>query len=336
MPPTRRSCAAASLGARGYDYGTTRKTRRGVSARRSRSIRSSPRPGRTWRSSRGYLYFNNVDRDRFTADFIKQAAETQRSWSRIQQRSVSRDRQLPLSCAARFRCGTASLWKAAAQRAPNDSRAWQFLALVERREGRWDDAITHFMNAVNLDPLNAGLMTTIGGETFANMRRYDDALQWLDRCVDDRAGQWTCPDVQSDDPPERRATSTKRPGVLDGFPGDDPVLVDAARLSAPAGASLSRRPSAKRNPHFPRRAISTASARSSSCISVRRSVMPAMRPRQRRHSKTLIKQLEPLRDQVDDSVMPITLGFGESLRRPTTVHSHRRSTPCSCMRTTPT
>jgi TolB-like protein/Flp pilus assembly protein TadD len=65
---------------------------------------------------------------------------------------------------------------AKAQRAlPNNTRIFEFLGLIDRRQGRWDEAIRNLEHAVDLDPRNASTIIELG-ETYFNLRRYEEAL----------------------------------------------------------------------------------------------------------------------------------------------------------------
>jgi TolB-like protein/lipopolysaccharide biosynthesis regulator YciM len=130
----------------------------------------------------GYLYFNGVDPARFTAESVKHATdmavglapelpETQLAQGSYQYR-VLRD----------YDAASKSL-NAAVKEWPNNNWALQTLGLVERRQGHWDRALVHLEQAASLDPRNVGLMVVIGGETYINLRRYDEARQWLDRAL---------------------------------------------------------------------------------------------------------------------------------------------------------
>ena len=77
----------------------------------------------------------------------------------------------------------AKAFGAAVKEWPNNNFALQSLGLVERRQGHWDRALVHLEQAASLDPRNAGLMVVIGGETYSNLRRFDEARQWLDRAL---------------------------------------------------------------------------------------------------------------------------------------------------------
>jgi TolB-like protein/Flp pilus assembly protein TadD len=130
----------------------------------------------------GYLYFNGIDPDRFTAESVKHATDM----------AVQLQPELSEVHLAqghyRYRVlrdfdGAAQAFEAALEQSPNDALTLQSLGLVERRQGHWDRAITHLEQAATLDPRNVGLMTAIGGETYSNLRRYDEERKWLDRAL---------------------------------------------------------------------------------------------------------------------------------------------------------
>jgi len=79
--------------------------------------------------------------------------------------------------------GAEQSFEAVLQRSSNAHEALQSLGLVERRQGKWEQALAHLEQAANLDPRNAGLMVTIGGETLSNMNRFGEAREWLDRAL---------------------------------------------------------------------------------------------------------------------------------------------------------
>jgi tetratricopeptide (TPR) repeat protein len=130
----------------------------------------------------GYLYFNGVDPSRFTPESVKHATdmavqlapelpETQLAQGGYQYR-VLRDYD-----------AAAKAFGAAVKEWPNNNFALQSLGLVERRQGHWDHALVHLEQAASLDPRNAGLMVVIGGETYSNLRRFEEDRQWLDRAL---------------------------------------------------------------------------------------------------------------------------------------------------------
>ncbi len=58
--------------------------------------------------------------------------------------------------------------------APNDAEVWDALAAIDRRQGRWDDALANFQKAKELDPRNASVLWNLA-ETYACLGRNDEA-----------------------------------------------------------------------------------------------------------------------------------------------------------------
>jgi TolB-like protein/Tfp pilus assembly protein PilF len=66
---------------------------------------------------------------------------------------------------------------------PNNSEAPRRLALVARRQGRWDESLAHFHEALELDPRN--LQTLTDASVSARlMRQYQMAFKFIDRALD--------------------------------------------------------------------------------------------------------------------------------------------------------
>jgi TolB-like protein/Flp pilus assembly protein TadD len=58
---------------------------------------------------------------------------------------------------------------------PNNAQIFQFLGLIDRRQGRWDEAIRHLEHAVDLDPRNADVIGDLG-DTYFNLHKYGEAI----------------------------------------------------------------------------------------------------------------------------------------------------------------
>lgn len=130
----------------------------------------------------GFLYFNGVDQAHFTADFVRQASEKALQLQpRLGEAHLAHGlylyRILRNFSAAHQEIDTAR------QLLPNSSVALESLGYVERRQGKWDEALGHLEQAALRDPHNAALMTSIGGETLSNMMRWDEDHAWLDRAL---------------------------------------------------------------------------------------------------------------------------------------------------------
>jgi TolB-like protein/Flp pilus assembly protein TadD len=172
---------ARALQTKGYDFATTRK----VAAAYAEAVRLDPQFALAWAERvrvEGYLYFNNVDTDTITAESLKLATDTAlRLQPKLSEAMLAKGSYLYR--VQRDFAGAQKAFEEALQASPNDRDTLQILGLVERRQGHWDQALEHLRQALDLDPLNAGLLTTIGGETLLNMRRFKEAHEALDRAL---------------------------------------------------------------------------------------------------------------------------------------------------------
>jgi serine/threonine protein kinase/Flp pilus assembly protein TadD len=66
---------------------------------------------------------------------------------------------------------------------PNDVEAIVAAAWLDRRQGRWEEAIRGFNEAISLDPRNIAPLVYLGS-TLANLRRFAGAEQAYDRAID--------------------------------------------------------------------------------------------------------------------------------------------------------
>ncbi|HET7778280.1 MAG TPA: tetratricopeptide repeat protein [Rudaea sp.] len=172
---------ARALQTKGYDFATTRK----VAAAYAEAVRLDPQFALAWAERtriEGYLYFNNVDTDTITAESLKQATDTAlRLQPKLSEAMLAKGSYLYR--VQRDFTGAQKVYEEVLQQSPNDHDALQDLGLVERRQGHWEQALAHLQRALVLDPLNAGLLTTVGGETLLNMRRFKEAHEALDRAL---------------------------------------------------------------------------------------------------------------------------------------------------------
>jgi TolB-like protein/Tfp pilus assembly protein PilF/predicted Ser/Thr protein kinase len=70
----------------------------------------------------------------------------------------------------------------AAKGLPNESEILKVSAYINRRQGRWDEALDLLLRASELDPLDAYSVTEIG-HTYRWLREYDLAIQYYDRSI---------------------------------------------------------------------------------------------------------------------------------------------------------
>jgi TolB-like protein/Flp pilus assembly protein TadD len=65
---------------------------------------------------------------------------------------------------------------------PNNAQVFQFLGLIDRRQGRWDEAIRNGKRSVDLDPRNVDVIGDLG-DTYLNSRRYKEAIAMANRAL---------------------------------------------------------------------------------------------------------------------------------------------------------
>jgi TolB-like protein/Flp pilus assembly protein TadD len=70
----------------------------------------------------------------------------------------------------------------AQQATPNDAEVWDAAGAVDRRQGRWDEAIANFEKARYLDPRNFSVISNLA-ETLVAMRRYSEAQHAIDNAL---------------------------------------------------------------------------------------------------------------------------------------------------------
>jgi len=65
---------------------------------------------------------------------------------------------------------------------PNNARIFQFLGLIDRRQGLWDDAMRNLERALDLDPRNVDVIGDLS-DTYFNLRRYKEAIAMANRAL---------------------------------------------------------------------------------------------------------------------------------------------------------
>ncbi|HEY7871949.1 MAG TPA: hypothetical protein VIC31_04450 [Rudaea sp.] len=170
-----------ALNLAGAGYANSRQ----AAAAYAEAVRLDPKFAAAWgqlAAITGYMYFNNVDTDKYTAQFVKHAADT------ALQLQPQLDQAQLAQATYQYRvqrdfAGAERTLSALVRHSPNNNIGLQLLGLVERRQGKWESSLAHMQQAAVLDPRNAGLLTSIGGETLTNLRRFDEAQRFLDRAL---------------------------------------------------------------------------------------------------------------------------------------------------------
>ena len=170
-----------ALNARGSDSDVARQATAGF----AEAVRLDPEFALAWAElaqQASYLYFNGVDPAVYTADYVKHATD-----EAMRLKPDALESQVALGT-YRYRVlrdlpAAAQALQAALEKSPNNPVVLATLGYVERRQGKWEQAVAHLEKASALDPRNAGYMVVIGGETLKIMRRYDQAMVWIDRAL---------------------------------------------------------------------------------------------------------------------------------------------------------
>ena len=71
----------------------------------------------------------------------------------------------------------------ALQGLPNDADLWERIGWAHRRLGNWNEVLSAFEKATQLNPRDANLFFDVGGYTFFAMHRYAEAVRVLDRAL---------------------------------------------------------------------------------------------------------------------------------------------------------
>ena len=299
---------ARALEGAGYDYATVRKK----VAAYAEAVRLDPKFASAWAYlaiNSGYLYFNNVDPAQYTADSVKLAADTA-----LQLQPQLTEAQMAQGH-YRYRvlhdfAGAEQSFEAVLAHSPNDHEALQSLGLVERRQGKWEQALAHLEQSAKLDPRNAGLMVTIGGETLANMRRFGEEREWLDRALalapgNAQAIYYKVYSYQSqgrlDDAAhvlDSVAQTDMDPGIA--FARSAQRLYERRYTTAIAELQpLLAQPEASLNGYGPAFALNLGIAQRAA----------GQNAQAQATFERLIAQIEPLASHVDDSQIPVTLAL---------------------------
>src|SRR5262249_7342974 len=132
---------------------------------------------------RSFLYFNRIEPNTNTAATVKEAAdramalapEAGESW--IAQGSYRYRVQRDFA-------GALAAYQEAQKRLPNNALVYQYMAYVQRRLGRWQDAEANYKKALELDPRDIQLLSSMGNEFYNYLRRFDDALAMINRALE--------------------------------------------------------------------------------------------------------------------------------------------------------
>ena len=145
------------------------------------AVREDPQFAQAWSAAAvamSSLYQNGYDAGRSTADAVRDAANTA---MRLQPDLAE---SLLAQGAYLYRVrrdypGAIEMYKRALTKQPADVDILAELFFVERRLGRWDDAIAHFRDAIARDPRNVSVLVQGAREIYFWLRRFDETRAFL-------------------------------------------------------------------------------------------------------------------------------------------------------------
>jgi len=162
-----------------YSYGAF-----GMAARAyAQAVQLDPKFALAWARLgiiRSFLYFNGVAPDENTATAVKEGAdramalapEAGESFVALGAYRYRVQRDFPAALEA---------YQEALKRLPNNSFVYQYLGIVQRRLGRWNEAEINYKKALELDPRDVALLNDMGNEFYFYLRRFDEGYVVLDR-----------------------------------------------------------------------------------------------------------------------------------------------------------
>jgi len=71
----------------------------------------------------------------------------------------------------------------AQQSLPNDAQVFKFLGLIDRRQGRWNDAVRNLERVVELDPRNVDGIGNLA-QAYFDLRKYNESIAMFDRIAE--------------------------------------------------------------------------------------------------------------------------------------------------------
>ena len=80
----------------------------------------------------------------------------------------------------------------ARRKLPNDAEIYHMTGLVDRRQGRWTEAVRNFGRAVELDPCNSDFLSDTA-DTYSILRRYSESSELWDRLIAVAPHKWGPP-----------------------------------------------------------------------------------------------------------------------------------------------
>jgi TolB-like protein len=131
---------------------------------------------------RSFLNFNAIDPNTYTADSVKQAADRAMALAPDAGESWIAQGSYRYRILRDFNSALVA-YEEARKRLPSSALVYEYRGFILRRLGRWQEAETSYKKAIELDPRDIQLLTSVGNEFYLYLRRFDDALASIDRAL---------------------------------------------------------------------------------------------------------------------------------------------------------
>jgi len=159
------------------------------------AVHEDPRFAQAWAAlavAMSNLYFNGYDGARSTEQAVRDAADTA---ARLQPDLAETlwARGGYLYWVRRDFPAALELFKRALDKQPGDLDMLSSLFFIERRMGRWDDALGHYREALARDPRNVSLRVQGACEILFWLRRYDETRSQLEEALKTAPDDTTAP-----------------------------------------------------------------------------------------------------------------------------------------------
>jgi TolB-like protein/Tfp pilus assembly protein PilF len=132
---------------------------------------------------RGFLYFNEVNRNANSAQAVKQAADQAMALA-PQLGEAWLAQGVYRSSVLRDRAGALEAYREAEKRLPNSALVNEYMVRAECSLGHWKDAEAHLSKATRLDPRNFRLWSRAAQDVFRSLGRSAEAEAALDRALE--------------------------------------------------------------------------------------------------------------------------------------------------------
>jgi len=126
------------------------------------------------------LYFDGLDQQRSTASAVREAAETALRLAPQSAEAVMAHGYYLYRVEHDY-AGALEDFRLALEKQPKDPQILSAMFLVERRLGRWEDAIGHGRAAAALDPRDVSILSPMGCEGLNYLRRFGEARAVLNQ-----------------------------------------------------------------------------------------------------------------------------------------------------------